>query len=331
MAYITINKEHFSHNLQQIINQTRTIDKIAIVLKDNAYGHGLLLMAKMSSKFGITHAVVRNNNEALKIKDLFTSILVLGDSSSYHKSFTYVVNSLESLVTIPKGIKVALKVDTGMHRNGIAIEQLDEALEIIGQKSLVLHELMTHYRSADVLSSEFFWQQKVFQKIKNHVRKLGFKDVKIHSYNSASILRNKNFDEDLVRVGIALYGYNELPLSFDKIMLKPILQLYAQKISSRYLKVGERIGYSGTFIAPKKMLVSTYDIGYGDGLNRSKAFTISEGLDILGRISMDSISIEGDKKRICIIDDAQKVAKQWQTLSYEVLTSLHPDITREII
>jgi alanine racemase len=199
------------------------------------------------------------------------------------------------------------------------------------KKNLDLKELMTHYRSSDVLSSEFFWQQKVFDTIKKRVKSLGFKKIKIHSHNSASILRTKNFDEDLVRVGIALYGYNELPLSFDKITLKPILQLYAKKISSRWLNAGDRIGYSGTFTSPKKMLVSTYDIGYGDGLDRSKAKSISEGLNILGRVSMDSISIESDKKSICIINNAQKIGKEWGTLSYEVLTNLKASIPREVI
>jgi alanine racemase len=331
MAHITINKQYFHHNLQQITKQTASIHKIAIVLKDNAYGHGLHLIAKMASEANISHAVVRNNEEAIEIRDLFSSILVLANSPYHDKDFTYVINSLESLPSIPKGTKVSLKVDTGMHRNGISEAELEETLEIIKTKGLLLQELMTHYRSADVLSSEFFWQQKIFERIQKRVKIAGFKDIKIHSHNSASILRQKHFDEDLVRVGIALYGYNELPSIFDSLRLKPILCLFAKKIASRWLEKGERLGYSATFTAPKKMLVSTYDMGYGDGLDRAKASRIACGGAILGRVSMDSITIEGDEQYICILDDAQETAKAWGTLSYEVLTSLKASIPKKVI
>ena len=70
----------------------------------------------------------------------------------------------------------------------------------------------------------------------------------------------KSFDEDLVRVGIGAYGYNELPSAFDEIALKPVMSLYAKKVSTRVLRAGERIGYGGDFDAAHEMTVSTYDL-----------------------------------------------------------------------
>jgi alanine racemase len=334
MAFIKINKENFYHNLNQIALKTGAKDKIAIVLKDNAYGHGLVLMAKLASEYGIKHAVVRNSVEAQQIEAFFETILVLGDSIMKHEKYRYTINSVEEIKQAQKGAKVELKVDTGMHRNGIAVDDLEEALKSIKKQGLELTGLMTHYRSADELSSELFWQQKQFEVVKEKVKSLGFTNVRIHSHNSAAILRSKSFTEDLVRVGIGAYGYNELPHTFDVTLLKPVLSLYAKKISSRVLKEGERVGYGGDYVAPKEMSVSTYDLGYGDGWCRGDAktaFMIAEELPILGRVSMDFISLSSNKNEICVFNDAQDAAKQLGTISYEVITALHTDIQREII
>ncbi len=230
--------------------------------------------------------------------------------------------------------KVELKVDTGMHRNGIAMDELDEALDLIKDQGLNLVGVMSHYRSADELSSELFWQQKQFDRVKQRVKEAGFTNVRAHSYNSATILRMKSFDEDLVRVGIGAYGYNELPDTFDEVTLRPVMSLHAKKVSTRILKEGERIGYGGDFIATDKMTVSTYDLGYGDGWCRgdsTKPYVTSEGLPILGRVSMDFISLESDKEAVCVMNDAQVAAKQLGTISYEITTALSSEVTKEVI
>jgi len=334
MAFIKINKENFFHNLNQIALQTGSVDKIAIVLKDNAYGHGLELMAKLASEFGIKHAVVRTTNEAEQIKTFFTHILILGDSIMKHNHYSYTINTLEDISRAQCGAKVELKIDTGMHRNGIAMDEIEQALEQIKTQKVELVGAMTHYRSADVLSSEFFWQQKNFERVKKKLKDAGYTDIRMHSHNSASILRTKHFDEDLVRVGIGAYGYNELPISFEQIELKPVLSLHAKKVATRVLKKGERMGYGGDFMAPKDMTVSTYDVGYGDGWSRansSEPYITAENLPILGRVSMDFISLESQKDEVCIFNDAQDAAKQLKTISYEITTALHSDIENIVI
>ena len=334
MAFITLNKQHFYHNLNQIALKTGSFKKIAIVLKDNAYGHGLTLMAKLASEFGIKHAVVRKTAEAEQIESFFETILVLGDNIINHKKYSYTINSVEEIAQAQIGARVELKVDTGMHRNGIPLDALEEALECIKKQGLKLVGLMTHYRSADELSSELFWQQKQFSVVKEKVKKLGFTNVRIHSHNSAAILRSKEFTEDLVRVGIGAYGYNELSIPFIKTLLKPVLSLHASKVSTRVLDKGERIGYGGYFVVPVNMTVSTYDLGYGDGWcrgNTQSPFLTPENLSPLGRVSMDFITLESKSDEVCIFNDAQDAAKQLGTISYEVMTALHSDIKRDVI
>ena len=334
MAFITINRQNFHHNLNQIALKTGSVNKIAIVLKDNAYGHGLEIMAKLAAEFGIEHAVVRKTTEAEKIRSLFKTVLVLGDKIIKDDIFSFTINYLEEIKSAQKGANVELKVDTGMHRNGIALDELEEALMLIEKQGLNLVGVMTHFSSADEMGSELFWQQKQFENVKKRVKKAGFTKLRFHSHNSAAVLRTKIFNEDLVRVGIGAYGYNELPSSFDPVELKPVMALYAKKISTRVLKAGNRVGYGGDFSAPKEMWVSTYDLGYGDGWRRSNSsipYVTAEGLPILGRVSMDFISLESTKDQICIMDDAKKAATYFGTISYEMTTALHSDIEKSVI
>ena len=331
MAYIKIDKKNFFYNLNQFALKLGSKDKIAIVLKDNAYGHGLELIAELSYQFGLTKAIVRNFSEAKKIKKYFKDIIILGDKALVDRKCSFVLNSLEDIKKAQKSSTVELKVDTGMHRNGISIDELEEALNLIKKQKLNLIGLMSHNRSADELSSELFWQQKLFLKVKEEVNTFGFKDIRYHSYNSASSLRLSCKNEDLIRLGIGAYGYNELPTLYNSIKLRPVLSLWAKKVSTRDLKKGQRVGYGGTFIAPKNMIISTYDLGYGDGWMRSssfKSFITAEELPILGRVSMDYISLESSSDEICIFNNAKIASKQLGTISYEILTQLSIDIER---
>jgi len=333
MAYIKINKQNFFHNLSQFVKKTASKEKIAIVLKDNAYGHGIELMAQLSQEFGLTQAVVRSRKEAQTIKPYFEKILVLGDKAIKDEKFSFVLNSLKDITKAQKGAKVELKIDTGMHRNGIAIDEIEEALTRIERRELILVGVMTHYRSADELSSELFWQQKNFKEVKNRIEKRGIYDIRYHAFNSATSLRLSCHHQDTIRIGIAAYGYSELPSLYDTLKLKPVLSLWAKRVSSRKVKKGERIGYGGTFTAPMGSRVSTYDLGYGDGWIRSSSLTpfiTAEGLPILGRVSMDYITLESEKEEVCILKNAQDAGRALKTISYEILTQLHPNITRVI-
>jgi len=335
MAFIKINKENFFHNLSQFVSKTGAKDSIGIVLKDNAYGHGLELMAQLSQEFGLTQAVVRTYHEAEKIKPYFDHILILGDQAIVDDKCSFTLNSLTDIAKAQKGATVELKVDTGMHRNGIAMSELEEALELIQNKKLKLKGIMTHNRSADELSSELFWQTKLFKELKKTVGSiLSNKNIRFHAFNSASSLRLPCQNEEFIRLGIGAYGYSELPSIYKTLDLKPVLSLWANKVATRELKKGDRVGYGGTFIAPKEMTVSTYDLGYGDGWMRSsklEPFVTTEEKPFLGRVSMDYVSIASDKEEVCIFNNAQNAGEQLGTISYEMTTQLNPNIRRTVV
>jgi len=219
--------------------------------------------------------------------------------------------------------KIHLKFDTGMHRNGLKIEKIDTTdLNIVG--------IMTHFRSADELSCEQFCQQKQWQKVKEIYKD---KDVLYHSGNSATVLRAENYEDDFARCGISIYGYEEMHGSFGEFDLKPVMSLYGEKISTRELKKGDRVGYGGVGVVLHDSMVSTYDIGYGDGFFRhdGKSELLLDGKKVVGRISMDSISLLGDDDKVCLIGDAKMIARKFNTISYDVLVKLNSSISREVV
>ena len=340
MAKIVINKNNLFYNLELISNKATSKDKVAVVLKDNAYGHGLVEIAKLSSEFGIKKAVVRSLDDAKKIESFFPYILVLADCSFHNYSHTFhiAVNSLEDIQKVPQNANIHLKINTGMHRNGIAIDDIEVAIVGLLKQKANITGVFTHHKGSDTLSTDFFWQNENFSKAKSKVKevceKLSLPTPLFHSCNSAGLFRKGNFDEDFARVGIATYGYLDNDGIFDFPILKPVMSLWATKLSTRTLKKGQSLGYGGTFTACEDMTVSTYDIGYGDGflrLNENHRYITPKGLKVLGRVSMDNLSINSDEKEICLFDDVQELAKIHKTITYEITCSLKEHIKKEIL
>ncbi len=338
MAYITLNKTHFFNNLDIIAQLTCAKDKIALVLKDNAYGHGLLEIAQLAQEYGITKVVVRSNAEAEAIEHLFEYILVLGDTSQKpSEKIRYTINDIAQIEKFARGIKVELKVNSGMNRNGVEMDELATAFKMIQVQGLELEAVFTHHSSADEESEFYELQKSNFEQIKKEAKALANEydvgTLRFHSCNSAALFREEKLEDDMVRVGIAAYGCMELENSQAQKRLRPILSLYAQKISSRLLKEGECVGYSATYKADVKCVVSNYDCGYGDGFLRtcSNEYVTPQNIHIAGRISMDNSSFLSEAEELLIFNDARVAAKYAKTISYEVLTSLKAYIKRKII
>ncbi len=340
MAKIVLDFNAYKHNLEYLATFTGDISAIMIVLKDNAYGHGLVEIAPLAAACGIKRAVVKNSHEALKICDFFEQTLVLIEPNPenivQNDKIAYTISDLNAITLFPKNSLVHLKIDTGMRRNGIYIKELNETFELIAKQELNLTGVYTHFYGADVLGSDFFVQEQTFKKAKEICKKLANKygfDLVFHSKNSSALLRG-TFDDDYARIGIASYGYTDLHESFGRFDLRPILSLWADKISTRKVLKGDRVGYTGSYKVAQDMIISTYDVGYGDGLFRYDGkgiLKVKNNQHILGKMSMDSLSLQGDAKSICIFDDANHMANFFNTITYEILTKLSPHLTRVVL
>jgi alanine racemase len=337
MGTIKLSREALKHNLDIIAHQVGGKDKIAVVLKDNAYGHGAVLIAQEASRYGVKNAVVRLEREALEIVEYFENVLILGEiPTRVHPKLSYALNSLEEIAAYSKGTRVELKIDTGMHRNGIAPQQIEEAFAKMAEQGLVCVGIMSHFRAADTLSSEWYWQRRVFDALKPKALVLAKQygwNVRFHISNSAGTFRSTECSDDMVRVGIALYGCLQMDATLPQPMVKSVLSLWGNKIATRVLKAGQRVGYNGIYEAQNDEVISTYDVGYANGLDRlaSNRFTTPEGIALRGRISMDNAAFSSDQEELLIFDNANDYARSVGTIGYEILACLDKDLKREWI
>lgn len=340
MPSFVISKSRFFSNLTLLKKHINT--QIACVIKDNAYGHGIDEISDLLVEFGIDSVFVKNNLEAERIKDRFRHITILYPTSFANiddNVYLSVLNT-ECISKIAPNTGIELKVNTGMNRNGIEPCELPKALELIKQHNLRLIGVFTHNGYGDLnndnLAAEFVFQQEIFREVKQEV--IDFANAnnmaipRFHSLSSSGAIKCRDIDDDLVRIGIAMYGYLGIE---NKLDLKPIAELWADKISSRFLSAGSKIGYDGKYTLKEGCIVSSYDIGYGDGLfrlneNHSQMQT-KEGYLVLPRMSMDSTSIISNAPKVCIMHDANYTAKIFGTISYEVLCRISPSIKREIV
>jgi len=334
MGFIKLNKKAFFHNADYYCRIIGDNKKLCIALKDNAYGHGIEYIAFMSQEYGIKHCIVRTIHEAnLIFKYNFETILILYDialHNNYPQNYIFGINSLDALLNTAKNTKIELKLDTGMSRNGISVDEIDKAVNIIHTNNLNLNGVFTHFCCADKSNDSWKVQERKFLKYTNNIKKQISYKFRVHCANSSGAHKVDNSKYDLARIGIGMYGYCNLANG----ELKPVLSLFANKISTRTLNVGDKIGYGATFrIEQKNAKVSNYDVGYGDGffrLNEIKKAKVKNGKEILGLVSMDSFSLSGEEDVICVFDDATHLAKVHDTVEYEILTHLFPNIKREI-
>ena len=129
---------------------------------------------------------------------------------------------------------------------------------------------------------------------------------------------------DYVRPGIAIYGGIK--------GYKPVMELRADVISTRLLKKGEGVGYDKKFIASNDLIISTIDVGYGDGIVYFRDGIKLKNTNALGKISMDSMIVEGEfKKEVVVFDDIKEFVKNFDTITYDILVKMSPRIKRVIV
>ncbi len=331
MSELVLNRSAYIHNLTKICAKAGGKDRVILVLKDNAYGHGAALVGREAASYGIKFCAVKNEIEACELEPFFEHILILSHIPHGGESerFIYAVNDISLIAKFKKGARVHIAVDTLMHRNGVAIDEVRAACEAALTHGLQICGAFTHFRSAEELSGDYFVQRQNFAAAKAVVRAIcGGSNLTFHSHNSAATERFGELAGECVRVGIAAYGYAQFDESLE---LKHVASLWAYKVSGRVLKKGQCAGYGAKFCASEDMKIAVYDLGYGDGLLRYTGegeLKTAGGQRLLGKMSMDSFCCEDVGDKICVFDDARVWADFFGTISYDVLTKLSPSINR---
>ncbi|MCW1360731.1 alanine racemase [Campylobacter sp. US33a] len=331
MSLIRLKKSAYEHNLKQIAQKAGGFEKIICVLKNNAYGHGVSLLAPIAKQLGVNFVAVKNEREALELKNLFDNILILSHlpHGKENENFIYALNDASLIQNFKKKTKIHLVIDTNMHRNGIALQDLEQVF-LKANEYLDIQGAFTHFYASDEIDANYFIQKQNFQSAKKKLYKISPKKLIFHSHNSSALFRCEKLDDDeLCRVGLVQFGYGEFSQNLQKV-----LSLYANRLSSRILKTGQSVGYGGAFIATKDIKIATYDLGYADGLFRYDGkgdLFLANKEKILGKMSMDSFSCKDCGDEICVFEDAKIWAEFFHTIDYEILSKLSPYIKRVLV
>jgi len=328
LAYIEINKNNLLHNLNLISKTSQR--EILAVIKDNAYGHGILHIAKILQEAGIKRVCVRNNIEAKLIQDMFEEILVFFPKLHYNAmNISYTISDMKSLKRC-KHKKIHLKFDTGMHRNALNLDDLDEILNLSFSKFEV-KGVFSHFCCSDEIGNDTFIQLEKFKNLKSKVvefcKKNNFDIPKFHIANSDAIFKLPKKDLfDYVRPGIALYG------GIKKQNLKPVMSLWGEAIKIIPIQKNQFVGYNKKYMFDEDTKITLIDLGYSDGILYFDKELILKDTKAVGKISMDSMSVIGEYKKVCIFDDVREFVKNYPyTITYDILTKLKPNIKRIVV
>lgn len=303
------------------------------VVKADAYGHGAVGAARAALEGGGSALCVATAREGEDLREAFPSarILVMGplaageEAAARDASLELALSSPEA----PEGLAVHVKVDTGMGRWGMS---LDEALTVPRRQVV---GVMSHLATADEADEAFAREQ--IERFREVVA--AFPGVTAHLANSAGALRFAEARFDAVRCGVALYGLSPFGDDPARHGLEPALSWRSYVAQARELAPGTSTGYGRRFVAEKPVRIGLVPVGYADGFRRGLTGTevlVGESRRrVVGTISMDSLAVElGDEPvgtEVTLIGDgilAEEHARALGTINYELTCGVKRDRAR---
>jgi len=334
--------------------------EFAPVLKSNAYGHSLVSVARILDSQRLPFLIVDSYYEARLLRDnnIKSQILIIGyvEPQIMLKSrlagISFCITSLEQLQQLAgssRKLNLHLKIDTGMHRQGVLISQLKQVIQILKNNSnLNLEGISSHLADADNIESKSVSKQlKNWSKARDIIMQNFPKTTYSHISATAGVLHTDDNIHNLARLGLGLYGISLA--NNTKINLKPALSMQTIISGVKNISKGDTVGYNDTFVAPRDMLIATIPAGYAEGVDRrlsNKGQVEVNGINcpIIGRVSMNITTIDvsgvpavklGDT--VTIISDninspisASNIAKTCQTIPYEILVHIPSNLRRVI-
>ena len=276
-------------NTRRLLRELDGSDLWAVV-KANGYGHGAVDVAAAALGSGASALCVVTVAEGLELRHEFPAekIVVLGPTEGRDVALAREAG-LELVVAsdeIPEGVRVHLKLDTGMGRYGLA-ELPEPPVEVVG--------LMTHLATAD--SDPAFAREQI---ARFRAATDSHSHLTRHVANSAAVLRIPESRFDAARCGIALYGLSPFGESSEADGLEPALHWQSYLAQVKLLQPGESTGYGRRFVAEQPTWIGIVPVGYGDGFRRALSGTTvrvgGEPARVVGTVSMDSFAVELERE-----------------------------------
>jgi len=350
-VYAEINLTALRHNFS-IVRKHAPQSRVMAVVKSLGYGHGAVEVAQALSEEADALAVARIDEAVLLREAGITADLLVLEGVADAEELNLVAKYKMQLVVhqpyqidllrqlgIDSAIDCWVKLDTGMHRLGFPVEDLDKVLDQLKAIAAVDRiTLMTHFANADDphdSATEYQLARMLAAK--------GSLEYPLSMANSAGILAWPNSHAAWVRPGIMLYGASPiLGLSAAEINLQAVMTLRAPLIAINRLQKGDAVGYGGTWKAAEAMSIGVVAIGYGDGYPRhidSAAHVLINGsrAPLIGRVSMDMVTIDLRGIDVQVGDEVtlwgeglpvEEVAAWANTISYTLFCGVTARVSR---
>ena len=347
-GYIYVNKNNLRHNIDYLNDLTGS--ELCIVVKANAYGHGIDWTVNTAIESGVVWFAVAAIDEAILVRSISDNIRILLLSepsiSELEKLATYNIDTtvynesfIEALGESQHSFKVHLKIDTGMHRVGCSPDEFELLYKKISSfKNLALEGICTHFPVADTDEIQTNHSIKMF---KDTISNIDIKNLLIHADNSASTTYNNEKIFNMTRVGLAAYGYSLSPVSVAS-KLKPVMEIKTRISNIQIRKKGESVSYGKAHILQKDSLIATAPIGYGDGypwnsFPDGKVIVNNRFCRLIGRVTMDQILFDVTGMEVEINDEVtilgvsldssieisiKDIAEWNNTIEWEILTNI---------
>jgi alanine racemase len=287
---ITIDLGALRRNVRTLLRVLDGSDLWAVV-KANGYGHGAVDAAGAALGAGATALCVATIPEGLALRNEYRleRIIVLGPAGSNRELAQARDAQLELVIAdqeIPEGVRIHLKLDTGMGRYGLA-ELPSPPAEVVG--------LMTHLATAD---TDVGFARAQLERFRTATEQ--YSHLTRHAANSAAALRLPESRFDAARCGGAIYGLSPFNTDPTDDGLEPVLSWQTSLAQVKQLQPGKSTGYRRTFVAEEPTWIGIVPVGYGDGFRRDLTGTeirvAGEPRTVVGNVSMDSFAVRLDRE-----------------------------------
>jgi alanine racemase len=347
---------------------------VCAVVKADAYGHGAMECSQLLEQAGARWLGVTSLDEAIPLRDCGVSSRILLMTGFWRGEEDEIVRlQLTPTVWEPWQIEtlhraaarlgvsshpVHLKIDSGMGRLGVDPSRLPSLCAALKSASrLKLEGLSTHLASSEVLDAPSVAEQlAVFEEARAIVRSQGFDPELVHVANTSAVISRRETWNNMVRPGLALYGYHlpferagrEVSGANLRLPLLPVLTWKTRILSLRDAPPGQALGYGGTYITKSPTHIAVLPVGYADGLNRKlssrgRVIVRQHYAPIVGRISMDLTLVDvtglpgvsvGDEVVLLgssdgLNVDAREHAELADTVPYEILCGISKRVPRK--
>lgn len=287
------------------------------VVKADAYGHGAVECARALKSEGAKWLGVTSLDEAIPLRDAGIDSRILLMTGFWRGEENEIVRlRLTPTVWEPWHIgclekaaesaavrqPVHLKVDTGMGRLGVSLDELPAVLKAFGAAPhIVLEGLSTHLASSEIMDAPSVAEQaRCFEEAQRMVRAAGLSAELVHMANTSALISRRETWNNMVRPGVALYGYylpfqragREVSGGTLRLAVKPVLTWKTRILSIRNFAANQALGYGGTYVTKAPAHVAVLPVGYADGYNRQlsnrgRVIVREHYAPIIGSISMD--------------------------------------------